>query len=378
MGVGGVREEVSESRLTETFLDLVRIPSPSRHEADVFAYAAAALREAGCDVEDDGSASATGSDVGNLVATLPGTVDETVFVTAHMDTMEPAGPVRPRVVDGVVYSDGTTVLGGDDKSGVAAAIECARVLAGDERRPTLKVLFTVQEEAGLVGARQVPDGLFDGALALVCDEDCAPGTVVCGGPFHYTFRARFAGVAAHAAVAPKSGVSAIRMASDAVCRMRLGKVGEWQVANVGTIAGGLADNTVPDSCELTGECRALTSQDAELVRRGMQGALDAAARAGGGSVETSWTLQYPGFRYGVDDSIVTLAGSAAADCGLPFSTTLSLGATDANIFVQKGARCLLVGTGMTDFHTTHESLALHDLHDTARFVTAICRRVARS
>jgi tripeptide aminopeptidase len=364
---------VDEQRLIDTFLDLVQIPSPSRHERGVFSYVAHALEEVGCEVSDDGSSEASGSDTGNLIATLPGTSSQTIFVTAHMDTAEPAGPVRPRLDDGVIRSDGTTVLGGDDKSGVAVAVEVARVLSCyPGPRPTLKVLLTVQEEVGLRGARQVPDGLFDGALALVCDEDSKPGTVVCAGPFHYTFRATFHGRTAHAAVAPEKGVSAIALASDAVGRMPLGWVGEWQVANVGTISGGSADNNVPGLCTITGECRALEARDIEDVRSRLQRACDDACAQGGGSVDVSWELQYPGFHLSDDDPIVQRARAAAEACGLPFSTTLSLGATDANVFTLKGARCLLVGTGMTDFHTTHESLSVRDLVDTARFVLAIC------
>lgn len=362
-----------EERLTTTFLDLVRISSPSKHESAIATYARRELEKAGCSVYIDVTTHETGSDTGNLIATLKGTAPGTVYVTAHMDTVEPAGNINPRLIDDIVYSDGTTVLGGDDKVGVAAGIEAARVLAScDWPHPTLKLLFTVQEELGLVGAKSLPDDMFDGELVLVCDEDAKPGTVVAAAPYHYAFAAAFKGIAAHAAVAPEKGISAIAMAADAITKMKLGRLDEYLVSNVGTISGGTADNTVAAACELTGECRALSLEEADEVRGAMTSVMHEAADAAGGSVVVDWNLLYPGFRLDEEDPALVLARHAADKCGLEYATQLTLGATDANIFTLKGAHCLLVGTGMKDFHTTHESLELVDLLDTTRFVVAIC------
>lgn len=362
-----------EERLLRTFLELVRIPSPSGHEAGVAGYARSALERAGCAVVVDDTAAVTGSDTGNLIATLPGTVPGTIFITAHMDTMTPADEIRPRVgEDGIIRSDGTSVLGGDDKVGIAAAIEVVRVLAASSLpRPEVRVLLTVQEEVGLIGARALSDDIFDGELTLVCDEPGEPGTVVVTAPFHHTFSAVFKGVASHAAAAPEEGVSAIQMAADAVAAMQLGRVGPDAVANVGTIGGGVADNTVPAECTITGECRAFTAESALAVREGMTGCMERAARNAGGEVDIEWTFQYPGFLIPAGSAPSRLAERAAAACGLPFTRIESLGATDANIFTLKGAECLLVATGMKDFHTTYESLAVRDLIDTARFLLAV-------
>jgi tripeptide aminopeptidase len=374
MTVGGMGlPEPDEKRVLQTFLELARIPSPSGHEAGVAAYARSAFEHAGCEVVIDDTAAVTGSDTGNLIATLPGTVPGTIFITAHMDTMTPADEIRPQVgEDGIIRSDGTSVLGGDDKVGIAAAIEVVRVLASASLpRPEVRVLLTVQEEVGLVGARALADDLFDGALTLVCDEPGEPGTVVVTAPFHHTFSATFRGVASHAAAAPEMGISAIRMAADAVASMQLGRVGADAVANVGTIGGGTADNTVPPECTITGECRAFTAESACAVRDAMTACMERAAADAGGKVDIEWTFQYPGFLIPAEAASSRLAERAADACDLPFMRVESLGATDANVFTLKGASCLLVATGMKDFHTTHESLAVRDLVDTARFLLAV-------
>ncbi|MDP2400401.1 MAG: peptidase, partial [Actinomycetota bacterium] len=72
-------------RLLETFLDLVRIDSPTRSEADVAAYCARVLTEIGCEVRFDDTRGITGSNTGNLIATLPARDSaRTLVLSAHM------------------------------------------------------------------------------------------------------------------------------------------------------------------------------------------------------------------------------------------------------------------------------------------------------
>ncbi len=157
----------------------------------------------------------TGSDTGNLIALRPGRdSSHTLVLSAHMDCVEPCRGVEPVVEDGVVRSAGETVLGGDDKVGIAAIIEAARrLLAEDGPLPDLRVVLTVSEETGLTGAKALEPGSAEGDLCLVLDAAGAPGGIVVAAPTHYTFRAIFKGRASHAGVEPEKGVSAIAMAA---------------------------------------------------------------------------------------------------------------------------------------------------------------------
>lgn len=367
---------MDSKRLLETFLDLVRIDSPSREEAAVAAYCRAALERAGCTVTEDGAAAQTGSNTGNLIAVLPGTRAGKVFFDAHMDNVQPCRGVQPQIRDGRVCSDGTTVLGGDDKVGVAAIIELMRSLSeSGEPHPTVVGILTTCEEIGLLGSRALDSTLFDGVPCFVLDDSCAPGTVTIGAPSHYTFVARFSGRAAHAGVAPEAGISAIQMAADAVAAMPLGRLDEQTSSNVGTITGGSADNVVPAEATLTGECRSLVRARVEEVRGAMQEAMDEAAARRGGSVDVRWYLEYQGFLLSEDDPTCRLVLAAAEDCGLVPRTVTSLGGSDANVLGGKGCRALVLGTGMTDFHTTSESIAVADIEGTCRIAEAIVRRI---
>ena len=368
---------VNEARLLQTFLDLVRIDSPTGSEAACARYCADALSAAGCTIRFDDSAKATGSDTGNLIAILPGTTPGTLALSAHMDCVDPCRGVEPRVADGVIVSAGDTVLGADDKVGLAVAIEAVRCLAdttGD--RPTIKAIFTVQEEIGLHGAKQLTrqDAACD--LCLVLDADGKPGGIVVGAPTHYTFTAEFTGRAAHAGVSPERGISAIRMAVDAIAHMELGRLDAGTTANIGSIHGGGATNVIAASCSLTGECRSLDRERVEAIRSAMDSALKNAAQAHRGSVEVAWTREYEGFAAGADDAAVRLVSAACGDVGLAPRLYTTGGGSDANVLSATGVDTLALACGMSGVHSTDEQLATADMEALAALVLAVARRMA--
>lgn len=362
-----------DDRVLETFLDLVRIDSPTRAESAVAAYCAAVLAAVGCSVEFDDTASVTGSDTGNLVATLPG-IDcpRTLVLSAHMDCVEPCRGVEPVVVGGVVTSGGETVLGADDKAGVAAIIEVVRRAAeSDGARPTLRVVLTVAEENGLVGAKALDPAAIAGDLCLVLDADGQPGRIVIGAPVHYTFVATFQGRASHAGVAPEEGRSALVMASKAVCAMVLGRLDEHTTANVGTMVGGTATNVVTAQMTMTGECRSLDRERVEQVKASMNQVMKEAARAGGGTVDVSWTREYEGFAMPEDAPAVRIVMAACRDIGLEPSTYTTGGGSDGNIFAAHGVPTLVLACGLQGAHSTSERLAIADLHALTDLVAAV-------
>jgi len=363
---------IDPKRVESTFLDLVQLDSPSKFEAPVAQYCLHALQAIpGCTAWIDDTAVLSGSNTGNVRAFLPGSKPVTLYLTAHMDNVEPCRGVKPVIRDGVVYSDGTTVLGGDDKGGIAAVIEAVRGLSQSaEPRASVGVLLTVQEEVGLFGSKSLPDDYFHGETALVCDGDSKPGIVDVGAPYHYTFKAEFRGVASHAGVAPEAGRSAIQMAAWAISQMELGRLENGASANVGKVSGGSANNVIPANCIVTGECRSLDGVIARETMESMEAILQEAAARFGGTVDSQWTLEYEGFRYADDDPAVLRILDAARSLGLTAGTEVSGGGTDANILSAKGARPLVLGAGMTDIHSTKESIALADIVDLARLLEA--------
>lgn len=374
---------MNEQRLLDTFLDLVRIPCPSGHEAQAAQYCKTVLEELGCTVVIDDAGEKVGSDTGNVYAELPGAAEGSIILTAHLDCVQPCEGVNPQIRDGVIYSDGTTVLGGDDKVGVAAILEAVRCVVEEGlEHPTIKVIFSIQEETGCLGAANFNAAQFEeGEPCFVFDDAGDVGGACLAAPFHYTFKARFIGKASHAGVAPEKGISAIVAASCAIDKMHqcglLGAVGEYCASNIGTIEGGSANNVVAPECLVTGECRAIEREVVERVREGMDAAMREAARELGAQVEVDWTLEYPGFKMSDEDDIVQLFSSAAQEAGFEPRTFFSTGGTDANQYAKQGVRPLVVSTGMSNFHSVDECLSIENLENTALLALALIRETAK-
>lgn len=364
------------SRALDTFLDLARISSPTGHERGVAEYAAKALAEAGCDVRFDDTRAVTGSDTGNLIATLPGTAPGMIVaLSAHMDCVDPCEGVTPVIEAGVIRTSGETVLGGDDKVGVAAVIEAIRrVSVSNEPHAALRVLFTVSEEQGLIGAKALTADDAASDVCLVLDADGPVGGIVTAAPTQYSFEARFIGRAAHAGVEPEKGVSAIRMAADAIGRMELGRLDERTTANIGTIEGGSATNVVAPACTVTGECRSLDRERVEQVRTAMDAALHGAAAAQGGTVDVTWVLAYEGFDVAADAAVCALVETACADIGVAPRRFATGGGSDGNVIAALGVPTLVLSSGMSKVHTTDEELEVAELERLADLLVAIARR----
>ena len=369
------------------------------------AYCAEKLAEMGFTVTFDASAAETGSDTGNLIAHLPGTVPGRIGFSAHLDTVKPCAGIEAVIeqrhicddvtcrMAEVVCSAGETILSADDKAGIAAIFEGLRsVLESGTPRPGITVLLTTCEEQSLLGAGALAEGALawpkdlpaatpeaerDGRFPLfVLDADGAPGTIIMGAPYHWTLRARIEGRAAHAGVEPEEGVSAIQIAAAAVVAMPLGRIDECTTANVGRIEGGVAVNIVPAVVALMGECRSLYEDRVLAQRDAMTRALEEAAARFGGQVEVAWELDYPAVVHEPGDAIVAHLEAAAATCGLESRHATSGGGADVNILGTKGADAITLGIGMTNFHSVDEYIEVADLQNMARYVEAIIAEYA--
>lgn len=372
--------ESDTPRVLGTFLEAVRIDSPSGEEAAFGAWCAERLRAVGCTVRFDETGPDCGSDCGNLIAEFPGTGDGMVVVlSAHLDTVEPGRGIVPVVTDGVVRSSGDTVLGADDKGGIAAILEALQRVKEDGLiTAPVRVLLTTGEELGLQGAKALDPAECTGDLCLVLDAHEPVGGIVSAAPTQYTFRAEFFGTAAHAGVEPEKGVSALRMAARAVATMPFGRLDERTTANVGEIRGGGPTNVVTASTVIRGECRSIDPQRAEEVRSRMDDAMRAAAAEAGGTVDIAWTLEYAGFRFDADDPAMRMLTGACADIGVTPHIFDTGGGSDANILTANGLPSVVLSCGMTDVHSTSESIAVADLTALSDLLVAVLLRAAKA
>lgn len=354
---------VDRQRLLHTFLELVAIDSPSLHESRLGYFLLARLENLGLTVRVDDAQRHFGGDFGNIIARLPGShAGPTLLFSAHMDNVDPATGVRPVVADDVIRSDGTTVLGADDKSGIAEIIEMLQVITtGDVAHPPIEVVFTSAEEKGLLGARHLDYSSLEATYGFVMDAESPAGKIVTAAPAQDSIIAAVHGKAAHAGVEPEKGIDAIRVVSKAITAMKLGRIDHETTANIGVIRGGRATNIVADEAALDGEAR--SRDEVKLAEQigHMKGCLEGAARAAGAEVDIEVTRAYDGFELAADTPPVSLMVEAFRRTGLSERLAPSGGGADTNIFNRQGVSSVTVSTGMRDVHSTSEHISVDDM-----------------
>lgn len=364
---------INKERLLATFLDYVRIDSESRNEAAFAARVAEDLKEIGCEVYIDSTQEKTESTAGNVYATLPGTVEgEALVFSAHMDTVIPGIGIEPVVEDGVIRSKGGTVLGSDDKSGIAAVVEMLRTVRENNiPHPTLQAVFTVCEEIGLRGSKAVEPDKLAGKQVFVLDSDGDAGCIVAAAPGQYKLRATVHGRRAHAGVAPEEGVSAILVLAEAIANMKQMRIDEETTANVGYIHADFPTNIVSDRAEMLAECRSRNGEKLEAQAKHMVDCLQKACDKYGATFESTLTKSYSAYSFTEADGIVKKVTAACKKVGIPAKLIASGGGSDANVFNGVGVEAVDLGTGMAKFHTTEEFITVENLEKLAELVLAI-------
>jgi tripeptide aminopeptidase len=375
---------INQERIKNLLLELVQIDSVSREERDVAERIKGICEELGAEVEIDDAGEKVGGNSGNVIARFPGTIPgaEAIMMSAHMDTVVPGKGVKPIVEGDRIRTDGSTVLGGDDKSGCAVIIETIRCLQ-EQNIPhaPIDAVFSICEEVGLLGAKYVNVERLRARYGIVFDSD-DPGFLFTKGPSANHFEFRIYGLESHAGVAPEQGISAIKIAAEAIAAMKLGRIDHETTANIGVIRGGEATNIITNFVLLKGEARSLDDAKLEAQTAHMIKCLeDAAARyevtvegvTTKARIEADVNREYFAMDVSEDSRVVRLVKEAAARMGLTVETMASGGGCDANIFNKRGIECANLGTGMRAIHTVKEWLDVKDMYASAEMTLQIMR-----
>src|SRR5918999_326065 len=256
---GDNRTLINQERIKNLLIELIKIDSLSRKEYDVAMRLKREMEDLGAVVAIDDAGSKVGGNVGNLIASFRGTRPSAppLLLSAHMDTVVPGEGIVPLLDGDVLRTDGRTVLGGDDKSGVAIICEAIRSLQEQNiAYGDIDVVFTICEESGLVGAKYLDIGRLRAHTGLVLDSDSV-GYLFTRGPGANRLEFRVHGLESHAGVCPERGISAIQVAATGISRMKLGRIDHETTANIGVIEGGMAVKIV--SNWFTRRGRTLTS-----------------------------------------------------------------------------------------------------------------------
>lgn len=376
-----IKEAIDRERLAETFIDLCEIDSPSREERRVADYLSELFKSLGAEsvVEDD-SAKKTGADCGNLIIRFSGTVEkEPLFFACHMDTVDPGRGIKVQRTGDFFTSQGNTVLGGDDKSGIAALIELVRVLhEGRQPYGPIEIVLTTCEEIGLLGAKHLDHSLVQAEYGYALDSTGIDKVIV-GAPAANRLKVEVHGIAAHAGLNPEQGISAFCLAARAIADLRLGRLDEQSTANFGLIHGGVATNIVPDLITIEGEVRSHSPEKLEAYTKEIETTFRNVVRGWSAqlrngrhpSVEISVEKEYPVMRLEDEDPVVTQVQQAGDVLEREIIFQVAGGGSDANIFNSFGLKTAIIATGMDKVHTTDECLDLKDLTRLTELLLAI-------
>ncbi|GAB6156927.1 M20/M25/M40 family metallo-hydrolase [Desulfotomaculum varum] len=369
---------VNKERLIQEFLQLVQVDSESGAERQLADLLKEKLTDLGLAVYEDeaGNFIEVGRRTGNIIATLPanGGAGPLLLLSAHMDTVKPGRGVRPRRANGVITSAGDTILGSDDKAGITAILECLRVIQEEKiAHGGIQVVFTIAEEIGLVGAKNLDYSRIQARLGFVLDSGGPPGEIIIKAPTQYSFTATVKGKAAHAGIAPEQGINAIVVAAHAIAGMRVGRLDQETTANIGLLNSGVATNIVPEQAVIQGEARSIDPVKAEEQIQHMVDEFNKAAAKFGATAEVAVVKEYDAFNLSPDALPVRIAGQAAEKLGLKPLLGQTGGGSDANIFNGRGIVCANLGIGMSKVHTTEEFISEENLVTNARLMVEIVK-----
>jgi tripeptide aminopeptidase len=340
--------------MLDRFVRLCEIASPTGEEREVADAVLGELREAGVDVTEDESATPARAGAGNLIARVPGSGEEWLSFFAHLDTVPHDGPVEVSEQNGVYRSRGETILGADNKAAVTVLMELA---ARHVRQPAalgLELVFTVAEEDGLRGAKELDIASLRAPLGFVLDHATPIGEVIIAAPTYKRLEATFTGQEAHAGINPEDGHNAIAAAAAAVNGMKLGRLDEETTANVGIIEGGTASNVVPGSCRILGEARSIDGERAAATIGEMVDACTWAAGEHDCNVDAQVSEMFRGYRVDPKSKPVTAASEALRRRGHEPSLIATGGGSDANALVASGYEAVLLANGTEANHTPEE------------------------
>jgi len=370
---------INRERLLAEFIELTKIDSPTRNERQIADILKKRLENLNMTVTEDQAGLVIGGNCGNVFAYLKGNLTQApvVLLSAHMDTVDPCLGIEPMLQNGLITSSGPTILGADDKSGIAPILEALRTIQelniphGD-----IQVIFSVAEEGGLNGSKNLDKMWLKADFGFVLDSGGEPGRIILEAPGQDRINVTIQGKASHAGSAPEEGISAIVVAAKAICGLKTGRIDEETTSNIGTIKGGRATNIVAERVEMTCESRSRNLGKMERQTAQMCETFKLCVEAEGAVAEIEVIRLYDPFKLDEKSQIANLSAQAAQSAGLTATFGATGGGSDANYYNRYGVPCVVLGTGMQKSHTTGECIEEEDLYSTAKFVVEIIKTVA--
>ena len=363
---------INRDRLIETFVDLVKIPSPSWQEHRVMDYIIRRFSRLGaecipCECDDSY----------NLLMRIPGDEARTpILLSGHMDTVVPCDDVKPVVTDTKITSDGTTVLGGDDKAAIAMFIEAFEYIRENKMpHSTIEILLSCAEELGLKGIKKFDLSLLKSKYGFVFDSGGDIGRIITEAPYHSNMTITIKGKASHAGMAPEKGINAINVLSEIITKLPSGRIDDDTTLKVGIISGGRATNIVAEEAVCCLEVRSIKNKKMLNIEKDVRSIIKETCRTHKAGFKIERTLEYEGFKISPDEKIARICHDAMTRIKIKPVMLPMGGGSDTNIINKSGLRAINLSCGMRKIHSTDEFIKISDLEKGTKLVLSIIETV---
>jgi tripeptide aminopeptidase len=363
---------IDQNRLIDIFIDLVAIDATSKKEKPVADYIKTFLAQLDVGAVEDDTGKKIDGTTGNIIAKIrPADSDDpiTISFAAHMDTVKSTRGIKPLINNGTITSDGNTILGADNRAGIAMILYLVDNLKRNKiPHIPFEILFTVGEETGLYGSTHLDMKLVESRVCYILDSSADPGYLVYAAPGATDFEIEFHGKASHAAVNPRQGINALSMAAFLIHQFQVGQIDDDTTINFGKIHGGEANNVVPPQVKLTGEIRSFSKEKIEQHYKDLQIQLDAVESMFGGKCQLSSEVAFPGFVLDVDSEAIQKLINCMKAVGLEPRPIRYHGGSDANVLNSRGIAAIDLGIGAKNPHSTEEYIKIEDLLKIGRLI----------
>ncbi|CAN5296985.1 tripeptidase T [soil metagenome] len=357
---------MTNSNILNTFLKIVQIDSPTGYEQQMSKEIKILLDNIGLNSEIDRH--------GNVIAFLSGNKNFSPYmVNAHLDTVEPGRGIKPKIENLWIKSSGNTILGADNKVAVAAILEAIRllVLEDPQKRHSLEIVFTTSEESGNLGAIGLDYSKIKSRFGYSFDVSSMKlGDIMISSPFYnrIEIEIEIIGKSGHAKN-PEKGINVLPIFAKAINKLKLGRVSENTLVNIGIVKIGEAVNSIPGNASIVGEVRSTIKKELEETTSEIIKIFTDSVKGSGVKLESKIVRENAGFKYDKDDKFVKRTVRIGESFGLNPKLIDSFGCADANIFAEHGIKMLSLADGSMGAHTVDEKIKINDLE---RLVDLIC------
>jgi len=364
---------MDRQRIIEIFLQVARINALSGSEKPVADFIKSFLTDYNYKVSEDDSKKYTSSNSGNLICKF-GTGGDFLLLS-HMDTARSTLDTKPIIKEDRIVSSGDTVLGVDNRAGIAVLL-CLLEKIAKENIPVkdFTVAFTTCEETTLFGSKNL-DINEEIKKCFVFDSGYRPGNFIFSSCGAIGFNMKIIGKASHSGISPEKGINSLQAAAKAISRLPLGRIDEGTTMNIGNLKSGSAVNVIPELTELEGEVRSFDLEKSEKYFDLLVDIFRQEAETIGAKIEYNHFWDFKPYSIKENSDVYQETIRAISKVGLTPVPKISLGGSDANSLNGRGIESVNLGIGAQNPHSNDEFIFIEDLIKSSEIALELVKRI---